>query len=167
MRFMTAVEETKSDVVQSISDPIIKEDERHCTTISAAAKALLASGGFALMTSDTKGAARSIDETYPWHCICVLRIGSVLWVYDPAFDPASMPLKQRIGQISGLMMAKALWTWFGKHGITINDMRITGAADDQDRCISLSCLWMEQMVIAGRAQWPSLENCAAWRELTK
>jgi len=74
------------------------------------------------MISDTKGAARSSDETYPWHCICVLRVGSVLWVYDPAFDPAPMPLK-------GLIMAKALWIWLGKHGITIRDMRITGAGD--------------------------------------
>jgi len=60
------------------------------------------------MISDIKGAARSSDETYPWHCICVLRIGSVLWVYDPIFDPASMSLKQRIDQILRLMMTKVL-----------------------------------------------------------
>jgi len=107
---LTAFQEAaqKKSYLQSISDPTIKEDERRCTTISAAAKALLASEEFALMISDIKGAARSSDETYPWHCICVLRIGSVLWVYDPIFDPASMSLKQRIDQILRLMMTKVL-----------------------------------------------------------
>jgi hypothetical protein len=77
---LTAFQEAaqKENYLQFISDPIIKQDERHCTIISVAAKALLASEGFALMTSDIKGAARFIDEIYSWHCICVLRIDFVL-----------------------------------------------------------------------------------------
>ena len=166
---LTAFQEAtqkESYLLSIIDEGTAKEDGRRCTTVFAAAKALLASGGFALMASDTHGAARSTGETYPWHCVCVLRVGAILWVYDPAFDPAAMPLKQRIGQVPRLSMTKALWTYFDKHGIIIRGMRIIGAADVEDRCVSLSCLWMEQMVMAERAQWPSLENCAAWRELT-
>jgi hypothetical protein len=100
----------KENYLRSIPDDegTDKEDERRCTTVSAAAKALLASGGFALMASDTHEAARSAGENHPWHCVCVLRVGVVLWVYDPAFDPATMPLKQSIGQVSGLWTTKTL-----------------------------------------------------------
>ncbi len=77
---LTAFQEAaqKKSYLQSISDPTIKEDGRRCTTISAAAKALLASEEFALMISDIKGAARFIDEIHSWLCICVLRIDFVL-----------------------------------------------------------------------------------------
>lgn len=87
------------------------------------------------MTSDTKGAARSKDETYPRHCVCVFRIGSLLWMYNPAFDPASMPSQQRIGQITKIGNG-ALWTYCTKHKILIGKMHITGVADSQERCMS-------------------------------
>jgi len=166
---LTSFQEAKQKInyLQSLDDADEREDERQCTTISAAVKAWPASGGFMLMTSDTKGAARLTNEPSSWHCICVLRHNSTLWVYDPACDPDAMPPKQRIGQITGLAMMKALWTYCGKHGIIIHNVRITGVADDQEQCIPLACLWMERMVLGGKTQWPTLEDCANWRELTK
>jgi hypothetical protein len=82
-------------------------------------------------------------------------------VYDPAFDPASMPLKQRIGQISGLMIGESPLDLVRASMVSPSAIcaSLTGAADDQrSMYFSLSCLWMEQMVIAGRAH-----NGRAWR----
>ena len=113
----------KANYLESLGLAGERADQQHCTTISAAIKDLPASGGLTLMTSDTKGAARSANESSSWHCICVLRDQSTLWVFDPAFDPETMPFKQRIGQITGLAMLKALWTHCDKNQIVQDSER--------------------------------------------
>jgi len=113
----------KIGYLNSVVSAADRADQARCTTISAAIRDLPASGGLTLMTSDTKGAARSANESSSWHCICVLRDQSTLWVFDPAFDPETMPFKQRIGQITGLAMLKALWTHCDKNQIVQDSER--------------------------------------------
>ncbi len=119
----------KIGYLNSVVSAADRADQARCTTISAAIRDLPASGGLILMTSDTRGAARAANQSSPWHCICVLRDGSTLWIYDPASDPDTMPPKQRIGEITGLAMVKALWTYCDARNISIDNVRIMGVAE--------------------------------------
>ncbi len=98
----------KNSYLESLGSDAKRADQQHCTTIAAAVKDLPRTGGLTLMTSDTKGAARSAHESSSWHSICVLRDNDTLWVFDPAFDPEEMKGKYRIGQITRVTMLKAL-----------------------------------------------------------
>ncbi len=122
--------------VVSVAD---RADQARCITISVVIRDLPASRGLILMTSDTRGAARAANQSSSWHCICVLRNESTLWIYDPVGDPDTMPPKQRIGEITRLAMVKALWTYCDARNISIDNVRIMGIADTHDRCLSLSC----------------------------
>jgi len=159
----------KINYLESLESADERVNQQQCITIFVIIKNLLILKELMLMISDTKEATRMTNQSFLWHCICMLRDEFTLWIYNLIVDLNTMSSKQRINEITKLIMIKTLWIYCNKNKIIIHNVRILEIIDEQNQCLSLVCLWMKDMILKERLKWSNLKNCANfdWREIIK
>ncbi len=144
-------------------------NQQQCITIFIIIKNLLILRELMLIISDMREATWMTNQSFSWHCICILRNEFTLWIYDSIVDFNTMSLKQRIDEITRLIMIKTLWIYCNKNKIIIHNVHILEVIDEQNQCFSLVCLWMKDMILKERLKWLNLKNCINfnWWEIIK
>ncbi|KAI9885901.1 MAG: hypothetical protein M1823_002274 [Watsoniomyces obsoletus] len=122
---------------------------QHCATITHLPGRLVNSGSAALITSDVLNVVEvSADVTNQvssvWHAAVVYKKKRTLYIFDPAFDPCTVP-GYRLREISGLSNVRRLVQLLDHQKKRIDMIKITGRNDKESTCLRLSCGWLKEL----------------------
>jgi hypothetical protein len=149
---------TKSGYMnQAGLSPTDKEEYEAAATLSAAIKEWRAGGTIGLVTSSLSDAVALSTGQNNWHTVAVVRIGSTVWIHDPAYQFLDHKGKtNRMDSINGTKMVyRMVQEWKAVTEIWVQgpDPKFAARLDNNLDCMGRSAQWIDATV-SGQLPWP-------------
>ncbi|KAL5346750.1 hypothetical protein ACLOAV_007891 [Pseudogymnoascus australis] len=118
-----------------------------CETVPKACKHLpVVLGGLAILASPLQNASQ-LSQANDWHATVLMRKGSTMWIFDPAFDLDNPPKDSLMSRARGLIIAQGIWQAIGRKGARIEKVYIQGIAEtDEMSCLGRSIQFVERFL---------------------